>query len=149
MKIIATNKEAYHNYFLLSTYEAGIKLNGAEVKSIRQGNVSLKDTFISISKLGQMYIKNMYIKPYDNKDATFKTKERADRLLLMHKTEITKLFSKVKEKGLTLIPTKLYFSGSLVKVEVALAQGKHNYDKKQTLKEKDINRETLRQLKKI
>lgn len=149
MKIITTNKEAYHNYFVLETYEAGIKLQGAEVKSIRNGNVSLKDSFISISRANQMYIKNMYIKPYDNKDATFKVKERADRILLMHKTEITKLFSKVKEKGLTLIPTKLYFDGSLVKIEVALCQGKHNYDKKQVLKEKDIAKDTLRQLKRI
>jgi SsrA-binding protein len=91
----------------------------------------------------------MYIKPYDNKDATFKVKDRADRILLMHKTQITKLFSKVKEKGLTLIPTKIYFEGSLVKVEVALCQGKHNYDKKQVLKEKDIAKDTLRQLKRI
>lgn len=149
MKIITTNKEAYHNYFVLETYEAGIKLQGAEVKSIRNGNVSLKDSFISISKTNQMYIKNMYIKPYDNKDATFKVKDRADRILLMHKTQITKLFSKVKEKGLTLIPTKIYFEGSLVKVEVALCQGKHNYDKKQVLKEKDIAKDTLRQLKRI
>lgn len=149
MKIITTNKDAYHNYFILETYEAGIKLQGAEVKSIRQGNVSLKDSFISISKLGQMYVKNMYIKPYDNKDATFKNKERADRILLMHKMQITKLFSKVKEKGLTLVPTKIYFEGSLVKIEVALCQGKHNYDKKRVLKEKDIKRETLRQLKRI
>lgn len=149
MKIITTNKEAYHNYFVLETFEAGIKLQGAEVKSIRNGNVSLKDTFISISRTNQMYIKNMYIKPYDNKDATFKVKDRADRILLMHKTQITKLFSKVKEKGLTLIPTKIYFEGSLVKVEVALCQGKHNYDKKQVLKEKDIAKDTLRQLKRI
>ena len=149
MKIITTNKEAYHNYFVLETFEAGIKLQGAEVKSIRNGNVSLKDSFISISRTNQMYIKNMYIKPYDNKDATFKVKDRADRILLMHKTQITKLFSKVKEKGLTLIPTKIYFEGSLVKVEVALCQGKHNYDKKQVLKEKDIAKDTLRQLKRI
>lgn len=149
MKVITTNKEAYHNYFILDTFEAGIKLQGAEVKSIRNGNVSLKDSYISISRANQMYIKNMYIKPYDNKDATFKTKDRADRVLLMHKTEITKLFSKVKEKGLTLIPTKIYFEGSLVKIEVALCQGKHNYDKKQTLKEKDIAKDTLRQLKRI
>ena len=149
MKIITTNKEAYHNYFVLETYEAGIKLQGAEVKSIRNGNVSLKDSFISISRTNQMFIKNMYIKPYDNKDATFKVKDRADRILLMHKTQITKLFSKVKEKGLTLIPTKIYFEGSLVKVEVALCQGKHNYDKKQVLKEKDIAKDTLRQLKRI
>lgn len=149
MKVITTNKEAYHNYFILDTFEAGIKLQGAEVKSIRSGNVSLKDSYISISRTNQMYIKNMYIKPYDNKDATFKTKDRADRVLLMHKTEITKLFSKVKEKGLTLIPTKIYFEESLVKIEVALCQGKHNYDKKQTLKEKDIAKDTLRQLKRI
>ena len=96
-----------------------------------------------------MYIKNMYIKPYDNKDATFKAKDRQERILLMHKMQITKLFSKVKEKGLTLIPTKVYFEGSLVKIEVALCQGKHNYDKKQVLKEKDIAKDTLRQLKRI
>lgn len=149
MKVITTNKEAYHNYFILETYEAGIKLQGAEVKSIRNGNVSLKDSYISISKANQMYIKNMYIKPYDNKDATFKGKDRQERILLMHKMQITKLFSKVKEKGLTLIPTKVYFEGSLVKIEVALCQGKHNYDKKQVLKEKDIAKDTLRQLKRI
>ena len=149
MKVITTNKEAFHNYFIIESFEAGIKLQGAEVKSIRNGNVSLKDSYISISKQNQMYIKNMYIKPYDNKDSTFKTKERADRILLMHKHQITKLFSKVKEKGLTLIPTKIYFEGSLVKVEVSLCKGKHSYDKKQVLKEKDITKETLRQLKRI
>lgn len=149
MKVIATNKEAYHNYIILDTFEAGIVLQGAEVKSVRAGNVSLKDCFISVHKDGQMFVKNMYIKPYEKADTTFSLKDKADRKLLMHKSEIVKLFSKVKEKGLTLIPTKIYFEGSLVKVEVALCQGKHTYDKKKDLKEKDIAKETLRQLKKI
>lgn len=146
MKIVSTNRKAYHDYFVENTYEAGICLEGSEVKSIRQGNCNLKDSFILIDKNNEIAIKNMYIKPYEMSSA-FTPNERRDHKLLMHKSEIDKLLSKVKVKGYTLIPTKLYFKGSLVKVEVGLCKGKQNFDKKQALKEKDIKRDMERTIK--
>lgn len=146
MKIISTNRKAYHDYFVEATFEAGICLEGSEVKSIRAGNCNLKDTFIFIDKDEQMILKNMYIKPYE-KSTAFIPDERRDHKLLMHKKEIEKLLSKVQVKGYTLIPTKIYFKNSLVKVEVGLCRGKQNYDKKSTLKEKDIKRDMERTIK--
>lgn len=146
MKIISTNRKAYHDYFVEATYEAGICLQGSEVKSIRLGNCNLKDTFIFIDKNEEVILKNMYIKPYE-KSSVFTPDERRDHKLLMHKKEIDKLLSKVKVKGYTLIPTKLYFKGSLVKVEVGLCKGKQTFDKKEALKQKDIKRDMERTLK--
>lgn len=146
MKIISTNRKAYHDYFVEATYEAGICLQGSEVKSIRLGNCNLKDTFIFIDKNDEVILKNMYIKPYE-KSSVFTPDERRDHKLLMHKKEIDKLLSKVKVKGYTLIPTKLYFKGSLVKVEVGLCKGKQTFDKKEALKQKDIKRDMERTLK--
>lgn len=146
MDSIATNRKAYHDYFVLATYEAGIVLVGQEVKSIRAGNVNLKDTFILIDSNKEMFVKNMYIKTYD-KTTSFAVDDRRDRKLLLNKSEINKLFDKVREKGLTLVPLKLYFSGKHVKMEIGLVKGKHTYDKKETLKLKDAEREMKRDIK--
>lgn len=145
MKNVVFNKKATHNYFILSTYETGIVLKGSEVKSIREGGLSLNDSFVMIRN-GEVFLKNAYIKPY-SKTANFVPEPRQDRKLLLHKEEIDKLKAKVSQKGFTLVPTKAYFSGSLVKVEIGLAKGKQLFDKKDTLKEKDIIRDVLRQTK--
>ena len=146
MKLIATNKKASFDYFLLETYEAGIVLVGSEVKSIRQGNVNLKDTFIVFDKNSECYLKNMYIKTYD-KISFDVPDERRSRKLLLNRREINKLMSKVKEKGYTVVPTKLYFKDDKVKVEIALAKGKHLFDKRKTLRDKDVARDMERNFK--
>ena len=147
MKIVATNRKAYHDYFVLDTYETGIVLKGSEVKSIRLGNVNLKDSYVSISKNNEVFVKNVYIKTYD-KTTAFALDERRDRKLLLNRSEINKIFSKVKEKGMTVIPLQIYFKGQNVKLEIAIAKGKHTYDKKDVLKDKDALRELERDLKK-
>lgn len=146
MKVIATNRKANHDYYILDTYETGIVLEGSEVKSVRQANVNLKDSFVSISRDGEVFAKNIYIKTYD-KTTSFTIDERRDRKLLLNKSEINKISSKVKEKGITIVPLKMYLKGQLVKLEIALAKGKHTYDKKDVLKEKDTFRELQRDLK--
>ena len=146
MKLIATNRQANFEYFIISTYEAGIVLTGSEVKSIRLGHTNLKDSFITFSKDGEAYIKNMHIGTY--KDASIdKPDEKRNRKLLLNKYEINKLISKTQEKGFTCVPLKIYFKDNIVKLEIALAKGKHLYDKKATLAKKDIERDTQRQLK--
>lgn len=146
MKLIATNKKAYFDYFIISTFEAGVVLLGSEVKSIRLGHTNLKDSFITFSK-GEAFIKNMHISNY--KDATIdKIDEKRSRKLLLNKKEIEKLISKTSEKGFTCVPLKIYLKDNFVKLEIALAKGKHLYDKKQVLAEKDIQREAQRELKK-
>ena len=145
-KIICTNRAASHEYFILEKIEAGIVLEGSEVKSLRLGNVNLKDSFCLVQS-GELFIKNMHIALYD-KAGAFNTKDsRRDRKLLLHKDEIIKLKSKVEQKGLTLVPLKLYFKQSLIKMELGLCQGKHTYDKKRSIMEKDINREKERLIK--
>ena len=145
-KIICVNKVANHDYFILERIEAGIVLEGSEVKSLRQGNVNLKDSFCSAEN-GELFIKNMHIALYD-KAGAFNTKDsRRNRKLLVHKDELIRLNSKVSQKGLTLVPLKLYFKQALIKVELGLCQGKHTYDKKRSLMEKDLNREKERQIK--
>jgi len=146
MKIIANNKKANFEYFLISTFEAGIVLVGSEVKSIRLGHVSLNESFITFSKDGEAFIKNMHISTYDNIGFE-KVDEKRTRKLLLNKQEINKIYSKVQEKGFTCVPTKVYLKDNLVKIEIALAKGKHTYDKKDTLAKKDIERDTQRQLK--
>ncbi len=146
MKIIAINKSASFEYFLLDKYEAGIVLEGAEVKSLRAGKASLGESFCEV-RGGEVYLKNMHITLYD-KSGAFSTRDsRKDRKLLLHKREISKIVGKVNERGFTLVPLKIYFKDALVKVEIALARGKNVYDKKQTLKERDIKRETDRQIR--
>lgn len=146
MKTVATNKKAYHNYFVLKTYEAGIELVGCEVKSLRRGEVSLADSFVTISSGDEVFVKNMYIKPYE-KATQYIPDARRSRKLLLHKSEIKKLHSKVIEKGITLMVLSLYLEGKYVKVELGLCQGKHLYDKKKVLAEKDKIRDMQRELK--
>lgn len=147
-KVIATNRVANHEYFILDRFEAGIVLDGGEIKSVRGGNCNLKDSFCVFSG-GEIFVKNMHISVYD-KSGAFNTKNATrDRKLLLHKGEIVKLSSKVAEKGLTVVPLKMYFKNALVKMEIGLCQGKHTYDKKKTLMEKDILREKERYLKSV
>ncbi len=145
-KVICLNRSASHEYFILERLEAGIVLDGGEVKSLRQGNVNLKDSFCVIHG-GELFIKNMHIAVYD-KAGAFNTKDsRRDRKLLMHKAEIIKVGAKISQKGLTLVPLKLYFKQSLIKMELGVCQGKHTYDKKRDIMEKDLKREKERALK--
>ena len=146
MKQIAYNKYATYEYFILDKFEAGIVLEGAEVKSLRAGNCNMKDSFCFL-RGGELTIKNLHIAVYD-KSGAFSTKDsKRDRKLLMHKAEIAKLAGKINEKGYTLVPLSLYFSGSLVKVEIALCKGKQSYDKKRTIAERDQKRALDRELK--
>lgn len=145
-KVICLNRQATHEYFILDRYEAGIVLEGSEVKSLRLGSVNLKDSFCIIHN-GELFIKNMHIALYD-KSGAFNTKDsRRDRKLLLHASEILKINAKITQKGLTLIPLKLYFKEALIKVELGVCQGKHTYDKKRSLMEKDLKREKERQIK--
>lgn len=145
IKIIDKNKKAYFDYFMEETFEAGIVLEGNEVKSVKMGNVNLKDSFCHIDK-GEVYLKNCHITPYE-KGSAFNAEPRRNRKLLLNKREIDKLIGKIKTKGYTLVPTQIYFSGRFVKVEIALAKGKQLHDKRETLKEKDIKRDTEREIK--
>ena len=133
-KLIANNKKAYHDFFIDETYEAGIELAGTEVKSLRLGQCSIKESFVSIDK-GEVYIIHMHINPYE-KGNIFNKDPLRKRKLLLHKSEINKLIGKTKEKGYTVVPLKVYFSGSLVKVEIGLARGKKLYDKRNDLAKK-------------
>jgi len=146
MKIIATNRKANFEYFIISTYEAGIVLVGSEVKSIRLGHTNLKDSFIAFSKDGEAFIKNMFIAKFE-KSTIEPVEERRSRKLLLNKRELNKIHTKIKEKGFTCIPLKIYFKDNLIKLEIAIAKGKHLYDKKDALAKKDIERDTQRQLK--
>lgn len=145
-KVITTNRLANHEYYILDRFEAGIVLDGGEIKSVRGGNCNLKDSFC-VFYGGEIFVKNMHIAVYD-KSGAFNVKDATrDRKLLLHKEEIIKLSSKVNEKGLTVVPLKMYFKDALVKIEIGLCQGKHTYDKKKSLMEKDILREKERYLK--
>ncbi len=145
-KTICLNKAATHEYFILERVEAGIVLEGAEVKSVRLGNCQLKDSFCLIEN-GEMIIKNMHIAVYDKAGAFNSRDSRRARKLLLHKSEIAKLRAKVTQKGLTIVPLKLYLKQALIKIELGLCQGKHTYDKKRTKMEKDILREKEREVK--
>lgn len=143
--MIANNKKARHDYFIEDTYEAGIALVGTEVKSLRQGNCSIKQAFVKI-KDGQVDIYGMHINPYEKGNIFNKDPLRIRRLLL-HKNEISKIVGKINEKGYTLVPLEVYFKGSLVKVSVGLAKGKKLADKRQDIKKKDLAREASRDYK--
>ena len=145
VKIVAKNSKAYHDYFIEEKYEAGIELAGTEVKSIRLGNVNLKDSFCII-KDGQMSVLGMHISPYE-KGNIFNKDPLRIRKLLLHRSEINKMEAKLKEKGLTLVPIKVYFKDSLVKVEIGMARGKKLYDKRQDIAKKDQRREAERDFK--
>ena len=146
MKIIAINKTASFEYFIEDKYEAGIVLQGNEIKSLRQGAVNMNDSFCFVKK-GEVTVKNMHIALYDKSDAFSTRDTRRDRRLLLHNAEIAKIAGKINRQGYTLVPLKLYFKDSLVKIEVALCRGKHTYDKRQSLKEKDLKRDTDRRIK--
>ena len=144
-KMIANNKKAYHDYFILDTVEAGIALHGTEVKSLRMGKCSIKESFIRIEN-GEMFIYGMHISPYEKGNIFNKDPLRV-RKLLLHKAEINKMLGKQKEKGIAIVPLKVYFKGSLVKVEIGLAKGKKIYDKREDIAKKDMKREAERDLK--
>ena len=144
-KMIANNKKAYHDYFILENYEAGISLAGTEVKSLRMGKCSIKESFIRIEN-GEVFVYGMHISPYE-KGNIFNKDPLRPRKLLLHKPEINKMLGKMKEKGIAIIPLKVYFKGSLVKVEIGLAKGKKLYDKRQDIAKKDQQREASRDFK--
>lgn len=144
-RLIANNKKAYHDYFIDETYEAGIALHGTEVKSMRMGKCSIKESFIRIEN-GEVYIYGMHVSPYEKGNIFNKDPLRIKKLL-MHKYEINKLSGKIKEKGYTLVPTQVYFKEGKVKVEVGLARGKKLYDKREDIAKKDQRREAERAFK--
>ena len=145
VKLVANNKKAYHDYFIEDKYEAGIELFGTEVKSMRMGKCSIKESFIRIER-GEMFLYGMHVNPYEKGNIFNKDPLRV-RKLLLHKSEIVKLGAKIAEKGFTLVPLQVYFKGSLVKVEVGLAKGKKLYDKRQDIAKKDQRREMEREMK--
>ena len=145
MKIITNNKKAYHDFFISDPVEAGIALEGTEVKSIRLGGININDAFVVI-KGGEAWLKNCYIKTYE-KTSSFLPDTRKNRKLLLHRAEIDKLERKSQEKGFSIIPLKVYFSGGNVKVEIGLAKGKKLYDKRASLKDKAVKREIDRAIK--
>ena len=145
IRLIANNKKAFHDYFIEDTFETGISLAGTEVKSLRMGKCSIKEAFVRIEK-GEVCIYGMHISPYEKGNIFNKDPLRV-RKLLLHRYEINKLEGKLKEKGLTLVPLKVYFKDSLVKVEIGLARGKKLYDKRQDIAKKDQRREAERDFK--
>ena len=146
MKIIAVNKSASFEYFIEEKYEAGIVLEGNEIKSLRAGAVNMNDSFCFV-RGSSVSVKNMHVALYEKSDG-FSTKDtRRDRKLLLHKSEIAKIAGKINRQGYTLVPLKLYFKDSLVKMEIALCKGKHTYDKKQTIADRDVKRATDRAIK--
>ena len=143
--LIATNKKAYHDYFIEEEYEAGIALHGTEVKSLRQGHCSVKESFIRIDN-NEVMIYGMHVSPYE-KGNIFNRDPLRPKKLLLHRYEINKLQGKIKEKGYTLVPLKVYLKDSLVKVEIGLARGKKLYDKRADIAKKDMRREAERDFK--
>ena len=144
-KLIATNKKAYHDYFIEDTYEAGVVLVGCEVKSVRAGAVNLRDSFVII-KNGEVWMLNVHIAPYKMGSYNNVDSKRT-RKLLLNKREINKLRGKVEQKGYTLIPLKIYFKDALVKIEIGLCKGKELHDKRAAIKEKEVKRSIDRTLK--
>ena len=145
IKVMARNREAYHEYFVEEEMEAGIELCGTEVKSIRQGTLNLKDSWCGI-KDGELILNQMHISPYE-KGNVFNREPRRDRRLLMHKREIMRLYGRIKQDGYALIPLSLYFKNSKVKVEIGLAKGKKLYDKREAAAERSAKREMDRTMK--
>ena len=145
IRLIANNKKAYHDYFIEDTYEAGIELFGTEVKSMRMGKCSIKESFVQIDK-GEVFVYGMHVSPYE-KGNIFNKDPLRTRKLLLHQYEIRKIAGKIAEKGYTLVPLKVYFKGSLVKVEIGIAKGKKLYDKRETIAKKDQRREAEKEFK--
>jgi len=147
MRVVAKNKKAFFTYEILESYEAGVSLLGSEVKSIREGRISLKESYAEI-KRGEVFLVNCHISPYEAANR-FNHEPRRERKLLLHRREIKRLLGKIKEKGLTLIPTKVFFSDKgKVKIELALAKGKKAFEKRETIRERDREREMRAELKK-
>lgn len=147
IKLVCKNKKAYHDYFIEETVEAGVALTGPEVKSIRLGRINLKDSYARI-KGGEVFLVNVHISPYAQADGFADYDPERTRKLLLHKREIRRLIGKTRVKGFTLVPTRVYFKDGKAKVEIALARGKAFYDKRETLRRKDADREMARALKK-
>ena len=145
VKAISTNRKAHHLYHILESYEAGVALVGTEVKSLRLGGANLKDSYAMVEK-GEIYLRNMHISPYDQA-SRFNHDPTRTRKLLMHKKEIKRLLGKTVEKGLTLVPLRLYFKGNVAKVELALVIGKKMYDRRKDIKDREVKRELRRALK--
>lgn len=147
--LVFKNRKAFHDFTIMETLEAGIMLEGSEVKAIREGRINLKDSFVRIIK-GEVFILNMHISHLSTTHTTYRPDERKDRKLLLHSKQIAKLYSKVTKDGITLIATKLYFNDkNMIKVEIATAQGKKLHDKREDLKAKTMQRETQQILKGI
>ncbi len=146
-KIVATNKKAYHDYFIEDTFESGIVLTGCEIKSVRLGQVNLKDSYALIRD-GEVFLFNAHISPYE-KGSYYNAEARRTRKLLLHKAEILKLTRKVQQKGYTLVVTKLYFKGAILKAEVALAKGKEEHDKRDVLRKKQQEKDIRRALARV
>lgn len=144
-KMIANNKKAYFDYFIEDTYEAGISLHGTEVKSLRMGRCSIKESFVRVEN-GEVFVYNMHISPYEKGNIFNKDPLRVKKLLL-HRYEINKLVGQMQQKGYTLVPLNIYFKGSLVKVEIGLARGKKLHDKRQDIAKKDQRREAEKDFK--
>ena len=145
IKLIANNKKAYHDYFIEDTYEAGIALHGTEVKSVRMGKCSVKESFIRIEN-GEVIAYGLHISPYE-KGNIFNRDPMRPKKLLLHRYEINKISGKIAEKGYTLVPLKVYIKGDLIKVEIGLARGKKLYDKRQDIAKKDQRREAEKEFK--
>ncbi|MGN0378680.1 MAG: SsrA-binding protein SmpB [Butyrivibrio sp.] len=145
LKLVANNKKAYFDYFILDKWEAGIELYGTEVKSVRMGKVSIKEAYIKIDK-NEVFIYNMHISPYE-KGNIFNRDPIRVRKLLLHRSEINKLTGKTAEKGFAIVPLQVYFKNGLVKMEIGLAKGKKLYDKRQDIAKKDVRRENERDFK--
>ena len=144
-KVVATNKQVYHNYQILETYEAGMALKGTEVKSLREGNVNMRDAYVRIED-GEAYVVGLHIGSYKpagklQHDPTRKRK------LLLHKREILKLMGRIQEKGLTVVPTKIYFKNGKAKIEIALAKGKAKHEKREAIRDRDMKRERAKKYK--
>jgi len=145
IRVVANNKKAYHDFFIEETYECGIELKGTEVKAVRMGKCSIREAFVRIED-GQMYIYGMHISPYE-KGNIFNRDPLRVRRLLMHRKEIRRIEQKLREKGMTLVPTEVYFKDALIKVQVGLARGKKLYDKRTDIAKKDLRRSTERSFK--
>jgi len=145
-RIAISNRKARHDYQILDVYEAGIVLKGSEVKSLRQGKANLQDSYAALNR-GEMWLYNMHISPFEQANR-FNHDPTRDRKLLLNKSEIRKLIGKTTEKGLTLVPLKVYFKKGIAKVELALAKGKKDYDRREDIKRRDVEREMRREFRK-
>lgn len=144
-KLVANNKKAYHDYFIEEKYEAGLVLVGTEVKSLRDGKCSIKESYVKVDK-GEVYILGMNISPFE-KGNIFNKDPLRTRKLLLHKSEINKLLGVSSEQGYTIMPLQVYFKDGRAKIEIGIAKGKHNYDKRDSIKAKDMKREAERDFK--